>query len=57
MGEHDGFDLLEAIPYVFEVGQDEIDSGLVVLGEQNAAVDDQQAAAVLEDGHVPPDLT
>jgi hypothetical protein len=29
----------------------------VLLGEQHAAVDDQELAAVLEDGHVPADLT
>ena len=37
-------------------GQDEVDAGLVVLGEQHAAVDDEQAAAVLEHGHVAADL-
>ena len=30
--------------------------GVVVLGEQHAAVDDEQAAVVLEDGHVAADL-
>ena len=39
-----------------EVGQDQVDAGLVVLGEEHAAVDDQQPAVVLEDGHVAADL-
>ena len=37
-------------------GQDQVDAGLVVLGEQDAAVDDEQTAGVLEDGHVAADL-
>ena len=39
-----------------EVGQDQVDAGVVLLGEEHAAVDDQQAAVVLEDGHVAADL-
>ena len=39
-----------------EVGQDQVDAGLVVLGEEHAAVDDEQPAVVLEDGHVAADL-
>ena len=39
-----------------EVRQDQVDSGLLLLGEEHAAVDDQQAAAVLEDRHVAADL-
>ena len=39
-----------------EVGEDQVDAGVVVLGEQHAAVDDQQPAVVLEDGHVAADL-
>ncbi len=38
-----------------EVGQDQVDAGLVDVGEQHAAVDDQQLAVVLEDGHVAAD--
>ena len=39
-----------------EVGEDQVDAGVVVLGEQHAAVDDQQPVVVLEDGHVAADL-
>jgi len=42
---------------VAEVRQDQVDTRLVRLGEQDAAVDDEQPPKVLEDGHVPADLT
>ena len=54
--EHDGLDVVEAVPDVGEVRQDQVDPGLVVLREQHAAVDDEQPAGVLEDGHVAADL-
>ena len=50
-------DLVEAIPDPGEVRQDHIDAGLVLLREQDSAVDDEQPAGMLEDGHVAPDLT
>ena len=49
-------DLVEPVTDRGEVGQDHVDAGLVLLGEQHAAVDDQQLAGVLEDGHVAADL-
>ena len=49
-------DVIETVLDVAEIGQDEVDAGLVLLGEEHAAVDDQQLAVDLEDGHVPPDL-
>ena len=54
--QDDRNDVVEAVPDVAEVGQDQIDSGLLGLGEQHAAVDDQQLPVVLEDGHVATDL-
>jgi len=54
--EHQRVHLVEAVLDGAEVGQDQVDAGLVVLGEQHAAVDDQQPAVVLEHGHVPTDL-
>jgi hypothetical protein len=39
-----------------EVGEDQVDAGVVLLGEQDPTVDDQQAPVVLEDGHVATDL-
>ncbi len=56
VGQHDRGDLVEAVPDPGEVGQDHVDPGLGLLGEQHAAVDDQQPSAVLEHGHVAPDL-
>ena len=54
--EDDALDVVEAVPDGREVRQDQVDSGLLLLGEEHAAVDDQQAAAVLEDRHVAADL-
>jgi hypothetical protein len=48
--------LVQAVADGREVGQDDVDAGLVLLGEQHPAVDDQQGAPVLEDGHVATDL-
>ena len=56
VGEDDGLDVVEPVLEVGEVGQDQVDAGLVVVGEEHAAVDDEQLAAVLEDGHVAADL-
>ena len=54
--EHDALDVVEAVPDGGEVRQDQVDSGLLLLGEEHAAVDDQQPAAVLEDRHVAADF-
>ena len=55
VGEHDRLDVVEPVQDRREVGQDQVDAGLVDVGEQHSAVDDQQLAAVLEDGHVAAD--
>ena len=39
-----------------EVGQDQVDTGLVLLGEEHAGVDDEDLALELEHGHVATDL-
>jgi hypothetical protein len=39
-----------------ETGQDEVDAGVGVLGEQHPAVDQQQLAVELEHGHVAADV-
>jgi hypothetical protein len=54
--DDDGLDVVEPVPDVREVGQDQVDAGLLDLREQHAAVDDEQPAGVLEDGHVATDL-
>ena len=56
VGEHQRLDVVEAVPDRVEVGQDQVDARVVLLGEEHPAVDDQQAAVVLEDGHVAADL-
>src|SRR5690606_24469448 len=56
VGEDDALDVLEAVTDRGEVRQDHVDAGLVLLGEEHAAVDDHQLAGVLEDGHVAADL-
>ena len=56
VGQHERLDLVEAVPDRLEVGQDQVDAGVVLLGEQHAAVDDEQPPVVLEDGHVAADL-
>ena len=45
VGEHDGDDVVQPVPDRGEVGEDHVDPRLVLLGEQDAAVDDQQLAA------------
>ena len=54
--EDERLDLAEPAVQVSEVGQDQVHAGLVGIGEQDAAVHDEQPAAVLEDRHVPADL-
>ena len=52
----DDIDGVEAVTDRLEVREDQVDAGVVVLGEQHPAVDDEQASVVLEDGHVAADL-
>ncbi len=54
--EHERLDLVQPAFECREVGQDQVDARLIVLREQHAAVDDEQPAGVLEDGHVAADL-
>jgi hypothetical protein len=54
--EHDAVDVVEAVPEGCEVREDQVDSGLFLFREKDAAVDDQQPAAVLDDRHVAADL-
>lgn len=54
--EDDALDVVQAVPDRGEVRQDQVDARLLLLGEENAAVHDEQAAAVLEDRHVAADL-
>jgi hypothetical protein len=56
VGEHDRHDVVQPVPDGGEVGEDDVDAGLVLLGEEDPAVDDQQLAVVLEHRHVAADL-
>ena len=49
-------DLVEPVSDRVEVGEDQVDARVVLLREEDAAVDDQQPLVVLEDGHVATDL-
>ena len=56
VGQHETLDGVEPVPDGVEVREDQVDPGVVVLREQDATVDDEQAVVVLEDGHVAADL-
>ena len=56
VGQHQGVDVVEAVPDGREVRQDQVDPGMVLLGEEHPAVHDEQPTVVLEDGHVAADL-
>ena len=46
-------DIVQPIRDRIEARQDEVDAGVVVLGEQHAAVDEEELAVDLEARHVP----
>ncbi len=54
--EHDAENVIETIPDRAEVGQDQVDAGLVLFREQHAAVDDENLAVDFEGRHVATDL-
>ena len=56
VGEDDGVDVVEPVLDDPEVGQDQVDARLLGLGEEHAAVDDQQPPGELQHGHVAADL-
>jgi hypothetical protein len=56
VGQDEGLDVVETVADRVEVGEEQVDAGMVLLGEEDAAVDDQQPSVVLEDGHVATDL-
>ncbi|CAB4731483.1 unannotated protein [freshwater metagenome] len=57
MGEDDRLNIVKPVLDRAEIGEDEIDTGLGLLGKQDTAVDDEEPATELEDGHVAADLT
>jgi hypothetical protein len=50
--EHNAKNIVEPIANRAEVRKDEVNTGLVFLGEQHATVDDQDLAVDLKRGHV-----
>ena len=54
--EDDRIDVVEPILDGGEVREDEVDARLGLLGEEHAAVHDEEPPGVLEDGHVAADL-
>ena len=54
--QHDRVEVVPAITEIGEVREDQVNAWLLGLGEQHAAVDDEQPAAVLEHRHVAADL-
>ena len=56
VGEDEADDVIEAVVEVGEIGEDEVDAGLVLFGEEHTAVDDEEFAVVFEDGHVAADF-
>ena len=56
MGQHQRLDVVEPVLDMAQVGQDQVDAGLVVGGEHHPAVDDQQPAQVLENRHIAADF-
>jgi len=49
-------DIAEALGKRIEAGQDQVNAGMIVFGEQDPAIDEQQLAVELDDGHVAADI-
>ena len=56
VGEDHGGDVVEPVLDDAEVGEDQVDARLLGLGEEHAAVDDEQLPVELEHRHVAADL-
>jgi hypothetical protein len=56
MREHDGVDRPGAVGEIRDVGQEEVDTHVLVAREGEPGVDDETAASALDDGHVLPHL-
>ena len=56
VGQHDGDHVVETVANEAPVRQDDVDAWLMLFWEQHAAVDDEQFAVELEDGHVSADF-
>jgi hypothetical protein len=56
VGQHECFDVVEAVLDEAQIGQDQVDARLVVVREQHPAVDDEQPAEMFENRHVAADF-
>ena len=56
VGQHEGVHLVETVLDVAEIRQDEIHARLLLLGEEHAAVDEQQVTVVFDHVHVAADF-
>ena len=54
--EHDRGNVVKAILDRAEVREDKVNARLGFFGKENAAIDDEEPALILEDGHVSADL-
>ena len=54
--EHDRGNVIKAILDRAKVREDKVNARLGFFGEENAAIDDEKPALILEDGHVSADL-
>jgi hypothetical protein len=57
VGEDHRNDVIEPVTDGFEIGQNQVNAWLCLLGKENTAVHDEQFAIELTDGHVPTDFT
>ena len=56
MGEEDRLDVVTARDEPAPVGKDQVDSEMLGVGEQHAAVDDKQPTEVLKNRHIATDF-
>src|SRR6187431_254391 len=56
VSEHDAEHVIQSVSDRREIGKDQVDARLVLLGEEHAAVDDKNLAVDLVRGHVATDL-
>ena len=56
VGEHQRHHVVEAVGELVQAREDQVDAGLALLGEEHAAVDDEDLPVELETGHVAPHI-
>ena len=57
VGEHQADHIVEPLADGIEARQDQVDAGMIILGEQHSAVNQQQLAVEFDDCHVAPDIS